>query len=431
MTALKTPPTTLTQRSLGPAAVLLLGVGLVMASTGLQGSLIGLRASIEGFPAWATGFVIAGYYVGFVVGSARIPALLQRLGHVRVFAALTALASASVLVHVLVVQPLAWAFVRAAVGCCMAGIYVVAESWLNDLADNGTRGRVFALYMIVAMGALAAGQLLLNVADPGGFMLFVLASLLVSVAVVPMLLTATTGPEMLPPAPLRVRAVLATAPLGIVGCVVSGVSYSAVLGMGAVLGTFAGLTVPQISALIALTVLGGIAGQWPLGRASDTRDRRVVIAFACIGAAAAAAAVAYVTASAWLFAGMAVFGALSMPLYSLSVAHVNDWVERGQIVQASGTLVLMVGAGSIVGPLITSWALEVAGPPGFLWTLALAHLVLGLYALHRMTVRPRSPRQERSRYVTIVARAATVASLVDPRQVRRAAVTSGQSRAAR
>jgi MFS family permease len=406
------------------AAVLLLGVGLVMASTGLQGSLVGLRASLEGFPAAATGFVIASYYVGFVVGSARMPGLLRRAGHVRVFAALASLASAAVLVHVLVVNPVAWAFVRAAVGFCMAGIYIVAESWLNDLADNGTRGRIFALYMIVSMGALAGGQALLNVADPGGFHLFVLASVLVSVALVPMALTATSGPQVSTPAPLRVRDVLATAPLGIVGAVVSGVTYSALLGMGAVLGSAAGLSVAQISALVAATVLGGVAGQWPLSRASDTRDRRAVIAAASLAAAAVAVVVA-AASTTWLIAGMAVFGALSMPLYSLSVAHVNDWLDRSQVVQASATLVLMVGVGSVAGPLVSSWALSAAGPAGFLGVLALAHLVLGVYALHRMTVRPRSPRQEPSRYVSFVARTATVAALVAPRRRARSPAAAG------
>jgi MFS family permease len=391
--------------------VLLSGSGLVLASTGLQGSLVGLRGAIEGYSTVVIGTIIAAYYVGLVVGSIRVPPLLRSVGHIRVFSALASTASAAIVLHALLVTPLTWLVLRAVVGFAMAGIYIAVESWLHDLVDNTSRGRVFALYMTVSVGAVAGGQLLLNVADPAGFELFVLASVLLSFAVVPMALTATSAPRLIEIHPMGFRAITSVAPLGIVGAGVAGLTYSAVVGMGAVFGDAAGLTVPQIAALVAATVLGGMAGQWPIARASDHRDRRTVMAVTSIAAAAVAGLTTTVVGSpALLLVGCAAFGFLSMPLYSLAASHLNDWLEPAQIVTASASLVRTSGAGAIAGPLLASAALTVAGPVGFLWLLVGAHVTLGVYALHRLTVRPMSPHQQPSRYVTFVTRAGTVAS---------------------
>lgn len=401
--------------ALGPSSatvlVLLSGLGLVMASTGLQGSLIGVRASDEGFPVVVIGAIIATYYVGFVLGSTRAPRLIADVGHIRVFAALASMVSAAVVLHAVHVTPLTWMLLRAAVGLSMAGIYIVVESWLNDLVDNDVRGRLLGLYMAVVMGGVAAGQLLLNVADPAGFELFVVASVLVSVAVVPLALTATTAPTVTRATPMGVREVLAVAPLAAAGAVVAGLAYSALVGMGAVFGSVAGLSVAQISMLIAVTVLGGVAGQWPVGRASDRRDRRRVIAATSLAVALAAGLTTLaVDTVAFLVAGCGVIGFLAMPLYSLAASHLTDWLEREDLVGASATMVLLSGAGSIAGPLLASWALSIGGAAGFLWLLAGVHALLGAYALHRLTVRPASARQQPSRYVSFVTRAGMFSS---------------------
>lgn len=391
--------------------VLLVGVALVMASTGLQGSLVGLRGSLEGFSTLGIGAIIATYYVGFVVGSIRVPVLIGNVGHIRVFAALASAVSAVIVLHAVFVTPVAWLVLRAVVGFSMAGIYVAVESWLNELTDNDSRGGVFALYMTVLVGAVAGGQLLLNVADPGGFELFVLASVLVSVAVVPMALTVTVAPRVAMTHPMGLREVVALAPLAVAGALVSGVAYSAVIGMGAVFGHAAGLTVPQISALVAVTVLGGMAGQWPIARASDHRDRRIVIAVTCLAAAVAAGMTGWVVDSpVLLFVGCGIFGFLAMPLYSLAASQLNDWIEPAQIVPASATLVRTSGMGAVAGPILASAALTAGGPAGFLWMLACVHGVLGLYTMYRLGSRPMSAHQRPSRYLTFVARAGTVAS---------------------
>jgi MFS family permease len=391
--------------------VLLVGVALVMTSTGLQGSLIGVRGALEGFSTVALGAIIATYYVGFVIGSTRAPSMIASVGHIRVFAALASTVAAIIVLHGVFVSPTAWLVLRPMVGFCMAGFYVVIESWLNELTDNASRGRVFALYMTVLVGAVASGQVLLNVADPAGITLFVLAAVLVSFAVAPIALTVTAAPPVAVTHAMKLREVIAVAPLGIVGAIVAGIGYSSTIGMGAVFGNAAGLSVREISVLVAVTVLGGMVGQWPISRASDHRDRRIVIAItSLLAAGAAGATVLVVDSTPLLFVGFALFGTLSMPLYSLAVSHLNDWLEPEAIVTASATLVLTAGLGSIAGPLLSSAALTLGGPAGFLWLMAGVHVVLGAYGLHRLSVRPMSPRQQPSPYVAFVTRAGTVAA---------------------
>lgn len=417
--------------ALAASGVLLSGVALVMLSSGLQGSLVSLRASMEAFPTLAIGIVMASFYLGFLGGTWWVPSVVQRVGHIRAFAALASLASATVLMHLLLVHPVSWSLVRLATGFCMAGLYVVAESWINDLATNETRGQLLGMYMLVSVAGLGGGQALLTVADPGGFKLFVLASVLVSVALVPVALSATPGPALEAPQPMSLRDVGRAVPLGLVGTVGAGVTHGAVLGMGTVYAQSVGLSVGATAGFLAASILGGLVSQLPLSRLSDRRDRRQVIAAASLLAGAAAVVAAVVAGSpVALLAAMGVLGMLSWPIYSLCVAHTNDWLGREQIVGAAATLVLASGCGAVAGPLLVSLAMGVIGPGGFFVVLAAAHVLIGAYALHRMTVRPQAPRQRPLRYVAWAARAATVASSLHPRTMARARGTARGRRAA-
>ena len=401
--------------------VLMSGVALMMLSNGLQGSLVSLRASMESFATLSIGFVMASFYVGLLIGTWWVPSVVQRVGHVRVFAALASMASTSVLLHLMLVHPLTWSLVRLACGFCIAGLYVVAESWLNDLATNETRGQLMGLYMMVSVGGLGGGQALLTVADPGGYHLFVVASVLVSLALVPIVLSASPGPVIADPQPMSLRAVGIAAPLGLLGAVGAGVTHGAVLGMGTVYAQEVGLSVGQTAGFLAAAIGGGVLLQIPLSRISDTRDRRKVIAAVSLLAAVAAIATAMVAhLPVTLLLSMAVFGGLSWPIYSLCVAHTNDWLSRGQIVGATATLVLATGFGAVAGPLLVAAAMSSFGPPGFFGVLAAAHVVIGIYALHRLTVRPQAPRQGPVPYVAWAARAATVATAINPRTMSRA-----------
>ncbi|MFO8074546.1 MAG: MFS transporter [Actinomycetota bacterium] len=415
MPLLLVPPTRRRPPPVPGAGVVFAGLLLMMLSGGLQGSLVSLRGGIEGFSEAALGIVAASYYVGFVAGTWWGPSVVRAVGHVRVFSALASLASASVLVHLLTIHPVTWSLVRALTGLSVAGLYVVVESWLNDLATNETRGRVLGLYAIVTAAGLGGGQVLLVTADPGGIELFLLASILVSLALVPIALGARSTPHIAEPSPMGLGAVLAAAPLGVVGAAGAGLAHSAVIGLGAVYARDTGHSLEQTAAFMAVCILGGVVLQMPLSRASDHRDRRGVIAAAALAAAGIAALIA-VTAPTGLglLAAAGLFGALAWPMYSLSIAHTNDWLSREQMIGASATLVLAAGAGSIVGPLLASVAMSLIGPAGLFATLALSYLVVGLYALHRMTVRPMAPRQRPAVAVAVLARTVAVTSAVRP-----------------
>ena len=373
---------------------LFVGILVLMLGSGLQGTLLGVRAELEGFPTGVTGLVMSSYYVGFLAGSTTAPRLLADVGHIRVFAALASIASSTVLVHAVFLHPGSWILMRLVSGFCMAGLFVVAESWLNDRATNETRGRLLSLYVVLQMGGMGAGQFLLNVAAPGGFHLFVLTSVLVSLALVPILLTAKPGPRFHELAHIRLVEVFRAAPLGIVGSIGTGLSHGALFGMGAVYARQIGLSLPQVSVFMGLTILGGVLLQAPIGHLSDRYDRRrvvalVAVAFAVVGAVG-------IEPGFPLLLLMAGFGGMTIPLYSLCIAHANDYLEPDQMVAASGSLIFASGIGSAIGPFTAAVLMSTTGPGGFFWTLAGVHAAIAVYAAYRITRRAAATPESRS-----------------------------------
>jgi MFS family permease len=385
---------------------LFLGIALMMLGNGLQGSLLGLRASLEGFPTTATGILMSGYYAGFLLGSVLTPRLVARVGHVRVFAALAALAASAILIHAVWIHPASWTVIRLVTGFCYAGLYVVVESWLNDQATNQTRGQLLSLYMIVTLGGAAGGQLLLNVADPAGVHLFILVSILVSLSSIPLVLSTGPTPAFEAPSRVGLRDLYRVSPTGVVGYFGTMLASGAYFGMGAVYGRAIGLSVRDISLFMGLILVGGMLLQWPIGRLSDTLDRRRVLTAVTFLAAlfALLAGAAAERSLLGLFALSALFGGINLPLYSLCVAYVNDYLERDQIVPASGTLVLIGGVGAVFGPLSAAVAMQTFGPDGFFWWIALIHAAIGAFALYRMTRRQALPRAEQGSCVALAPR---------------------------
>jgi len=391
---------------------LLLGAGLMMLGNGLQGSLLGLRATMEGFPTAITGVVMSGYFIGFLAGSTLAPKIVKRVGHIRVFAALASLASAAALLHVVFIDPVAWMAMRLVTGFSYAGLYVVAESWLNARSTNENRGQLLSVYMVVMLGGMAGGQLLLNVADPLGFALFILVSVLVSLALVPIALTAAPAPDFDTAAPVKLRELYRISPLGILGCMAVAVAHGAFFAMGAVYAEKLGLSLAGISIFMGLFMAGGVVLQWPIGRLSDRYDRRAVLTVVTF-LAAAAALVALLTASAGglpFYAAIGLLGGMSLPIYSLCLAHTNDYLDPGQVVGASSALVLVTGLGAILGPLAAAAAMSTAGPAGFLWTIAAVHAGIGVFALYRMTRRPAVPVEDKVPHLDVSPRATSVAA---------------------
>ena len=375
---------------------LLFGMAAMLAGNGLQSSLLGLRAEAEAFGGTVTGLMMSGYFVGFFAGSILTPVMIRRVGHVRTFAALASLASIAILVHSVLVLPSVWTVMRLITGFSFAGLYVVAESWLNDSASNALRGSLLAVYMIVSYLGLAAGQVMLNAAPPDGYALFILCSVVISFALIPILLTAAPQPDASAPAPLSVRALIRISPLGTIGCFATGIANGVILAMTAVYARRMGLDVGSVSAFMVAIVLGGAVLQWPIGKLSDVIDRRKVILLTALLGIAAPVAMHLATGIsliAFMAAG-AVMGGLALSLYPLFLAYTNDWLEPRQMIAASSTLVLAYGAGAIFGPSGAGWLMDRFGPVGFAGYIAVIHAGIALFTVYRMTRRAAPEAQE-------------------------------------
>lgn len=391
------------RRSLVDALPLFLAIGLLTAGGGLTSTLLGVRAGLEGFRPAVTGVVLSSYYLGFLAGSLLTPGTIRRVGHVRAFAGLASLASVAVLVHIVRPEPLTWMTLRALTGLCLSGLFVVCETWLNGAGSNATRGGLLASYMVVVTGGMAVGQLLFLVADAGGFASFVLASVLVSLAVVPVSLATVSPPAVPDPQPMSLRDLVAVAPLGAAGAAISGFTAAAMAAGGAVYAVTAGLGRGGTAALLFSALLGSLLLQLPLGRWSDRTDRRFVIVLAgALGALAAlAAAVVGPDRTAALVALTAVGGGMALPLYSLASAHLNDYLEATKVVAGGARLMLVNGAGAVAGPVVAATAIGEVGPGALFVLLAANYVALSVLAAYRMTVRPAVPAEQRASYVPL------------------------------
>ncbi|KNG95515.1 MFS transporter [Pseudaestuariivita atlantica] len=367
---------------------LLLGIGLLMVGNGVQGTLLGVRGDIEGFSTFQMSVVMAGYFAGFLGGSRAAPDMIRRVGHVRVFAALGSLVSAALILFPAITDPWAWTMLRVLVGFCFSGLYVTAESWLNNASSNETRGQTLSAYMIVQMLGIVAAQALVGLGDPGGWILFIVPSVLVSVAFTPILLSISPTPPYDSTKPLPLTALYRVSPLGCVGMFLLGGVFAAQFGMSAVFGTVAGLSVAHISIFVSTFFIGALALQYPLGWLSDRMDRRVlIIGAAGLGALAALLGAMFSGNFAVLLVSGFLVGGMSNPLYSLLLAYTNDFLDLEDMAAASGGLIFINGLGAIAGPLITGWMLDMFGPSGFfLFILALLGAIMA-YGVWRMTQR--------------------------------------------
>jgi len=390
---------------------LLLGIMLLMVGNGVQGTLLGIRGDIEGFTTGQMSIVMSGYFAGFLLGSRMAPELIRRVGHVRVFAALGSLISAVLVLYAAIPEWIVWALLRVLIGFCFSGVYVTAESWLNNSTTNETRGQTLSLYMIVQMLGIISAQALINFADPAGFLLFVIPSVLVSLAFAPILLSISPAPPFDTTKSLSIRALYDVSPLGVVGIFLMGGVFSALFGMTAVWGTQAGLSVLEISIFTAAIYFGGLVFQVPIGWLSDRMDRRkLVIAVAMIGAGAAVLPV-LVPMPFWALVIVALgIGGVSNPLYALLLAYTNDYMEQDMMAAASGGLLFVNGMGAIIGPLVIGRMMGVIGPDGFFLFIGVLTAILAVYAGWRMTQRATTPVAETGPYAPVspVVSAATV-----------------------
>lgn len=397
---------------------LFVGLGFVMIGNGLNGSALGVRTEAEGFSLGVVGIIMAAYFVGFLAGTKYAEWGLKNVGHIRVFAALASAASSVVLLQPLFVTPVSWMATRFLFGACMAGIYVVVESWLNDLATNKTRGRILSVYMIVSMGGIGVGQLLLNIEDEAGFTLFVLASVLVSVSLVPITLSASSSPPLAVPEPMGLRTLVERVPTGLASSFFSGAGAGALMGMGPVYASQVGMSSGRLSLFLAAPMFGALVFQWPIGLLSDRLPRRgVLLGVAMVTAATPLLALAVEADSLVAVVAMVLIGGSLYPFYSLGVAFTNDWLKPEEILGASGTLVRVNGSGAVVGPLLAAVLMGQFGPRLFFWTITGTFAMISAYILVRVIVKDPLPRERQRRFVAFPARASAMAANLLPRRV--------------
>jgi MFS family permease len=371
---------------------LFFGLSLIGLAVGVQGSLLGVRAEQEGFPDMLIGLLMSCYFAGFLAGSLLAPRLISQVGHIRIFGALAAIASVTILIHALYVEPWTWAAMRFLTGFAFSSIYVVSESWLNQAASNENRGRILAIYMTILLAGVCAGQFLLDLAPPKDFTLFILISVMVSVAAVPILVTRLPAPEQEDNERVTIGHLWYRAPMGVIGIVLSQWLASAVFGMGAVYAAKLEFEITEIAYFMAAIMAGGMLLQWPLGRISDCVDRRWVMGAACIVAAIAAlAASGERDASIRLYLLLFLFGGFCLSLYSLVVALTNDHLRPHEIVPASGTIILIGGIASIIGPLSVTASLQAFGTESFFQLLAVGLLLLASISIYRVLTIPALP----------------------------------------
>ncbi|MEY1555726.1 MFS transporter [Yoonia sp. R2331] len=375
----------------GASWALFLGMFMLMIGNGLQGTLLGLRGEMEGFTTLELSVVMSAYFAGFLFASKMVPKMIQRVGHVRVFAALGSTISAVLILYPTLAEPWAWTIGRVVIGFCFCGVYVTAESWLNDASTNETRGQSLSIYMIVQMAGIVFAQYILSRGDVGGYILFIIPSVMVSLAFAPILLSVKPTPAFDQTKPMTIRKMIDASPLACFGMFMLGGVFSAQFGMSAIYAARAGFTVAEVSLFVSAIYVAALVAQYPIGWASDRMDRRLLIVWVCVIGAIGALIGAVLPSSLFvaLVAG-ALVGGTSNPLYALLIAYANDYLAREDMAAASGGLLFINGIGAIAGPLIVGAMLDIYGPQGYWVFLAVLLGGVAIYAVWRMARRSRS-----------------------------------------
>jgi len=376
---------------------LLLAILLLELGSGLLGVLIPIRGQLAGFSIVTIGGLGTSYYLGFVVGCLFLPTLVSRFGHIRSFSAIAAVAASAALLHALAVIPVTWLVLRAVVKFCFAGLFVVIESWLNDQATSETRGRVLGLYMAVTWFGVVSGNLLFSIPFPDAFYLFAVASIAISISLVPIALTTGAVPTIPEPAGIHLAELYRAAPVGVVGCLAAGLANGAFWTFAPLFAQARSDSSLGVSLFMSATVIGGALSQWPIGRFSDHLDRRWIIVGVCFISAAAALLLILQqeTLNLALVGLAAVFGAFAFSLYPICAAHVNDRVNPRSYVKVSSRLLMAFGLGAILGPLLAGLLVSEAGITTLFAFTAAIHVALALFALSRIRSVEPVPEEER------------------------------------
>ena len=399
--------------SILPVRSLLTAIFVMMAGSGFLSTLIGLRLERAGSGTMIIGLVATAYFGGLVLGALRAGSIVRRVGHIRAYAAFVALLSASTLTYALFQQPVLWGALRFVDGVCVAGVFICVESWLNDRAEPETRGTILAFYMVSLYSGQALGQLLLRSGNTAPQIPFELASILISLAIIPVCLTRSHAPALEEAASLPLRRLFEASPLGVVGAGITGLLLGAFYGLAAIYARRLGLSLADTATFMMVVILGGVALQWPLGRLSDRYDRRRVIVGGFVATLAVSLGLGLQPSGVLLLALGFAFGGLSFALYPLSVAHANDRLLPSERVTASGQLVLLYSAGAAAGPIAGAAAMTFAGAGGLFLFIALCALAMTGFGLWRLAVTDAVPTEAQQDF-QILPRTTPTAALLDP-----------------
>ena len=389
---------------------LFLGILFIGLGNGLQGTLSSWRADFEGFSVLTTGLIMSGYFIGQLVSSILAPKQIKKTGQIRTYAAYASIASTAILIQILFIEPPVWLVARFLSGFCIAGIMIIVEGWLNSISSNENRGQIFSIHMIVVWGGLALGQGLFAVDDPAGVSLFLLASILLSISLIPILLTEIKAPEADIQESLGLRALWKASPSGVATIGLSGLASAGFFGVGTIYAVKAGLSVSQTALFMTLFIGFGAASQWPLGWLSDKIDRRKVIMFCCVTVICICIVLAsFEFTSTILLILSALVGAFTLPLYSLGVAQSNDRLEPKQMISASGTIVLVFSIFAALGPFTMSYFLELFEMFGFMIYMGIVHLVIAVTVLIMMMINQNVDESEQTDFQVMAQRPSVVA----------------------
>lgn len=396
-----------------PIGSLLLGTAFLLLGTGLLNTLLALRGSIEAYSDPVLGLIMSGYFIGFFFGTFLALPMIRRIGHIRTFASCAALLACFSLLHAILIDSFAWFVLRVATGIVLVSLYTVIESWLNGQTPAEQRGRVFAIYMVVNLSALAASQGLLVFASPSTFILFSVTAIFICVSLVPVTWTRMSPPELQEVSRIKVRRIRKLAPVAIAAVVFSGFAMGAFWGLAPVYAERIGLEREAIAWFVSITILGGVLLQYPLGRYSDSHDRRKVIFFSSFIATVAALVMAALSfAGPWVMLAALLYGSMAFATYPLAVAHLMDHLENDEILGGGSTLLLLYGLASAVGPALAGVLMGYIGAQALPLFFAATQACLVLYIVFRLSVRKRLDPDSPSPFVAMVRTTPTVLEML-------------------
>ena len=385
------------------------GFGLIMLAHALQGTLLNVNAVFFNFSDFEIGYVFSGYFIGYLFSSIQCPKLIKNVGHIRVFAAFASLGSIAILLHWIVINPIAWLIFRMITGFSFAAIYIVCESWLNDRADNKSRGQLIGFYMIVLYFSTSAGGMLVNLRATTDAHLFILTSLLISLALVPILLTKKPAPDFSTPRFLSLKELYLKSPMAFVGSFSIGMVYSALFGLMGVFGAKIGLSIFQISILVFVNMFVGAIFQYPVGKISDKYDRRTILLSLNLIAIASLIFIYLLGSLSFnlLLVFIGIHSAVSLPYYAVVISHMNDFLEKDEIVSGSSTLTLVNALGMVMGPMLASGFMAYFGAYGYFLYMIVIYCLVAPYNFFRIRVGRTSNIYEENTPSMIVPRTAS------------------------